>query len=620
MRVRNRIGAAVLAAAFGLLLGSAPAFASGGDMPSLVQDIGVALLLAGGLAVIFVRLNIPSIAAFLVAGVVAGPLVLAQVTNPANIDTIARLGFIFLLFMIGLELDVKKILASGKPIILTGLLQFPLSVLFVMAVIQALAFFGIGAAIIGGHPYSALYIGIVLAMSSTLLVVKLFQENFELDTEPGRISLGILIFQDIWAIVVILVQPNFENPEIVPILMSFVGIGVILLITVGLSRSVAAIGFKWIAKVPELTIVAAVSWCFIVIFLGMNLDRFTDAVFGFDLHMNVGSGMAALIAGATIASLPYSTEIVTKVGNIKDFFITLFFVGLGMGIPAPESWDVPIFAFGLAFLAILTRQVVFFPLLYVTGCDQRNSEVSSARLAQISEFGLVIAFLAVQHAHISPSLSSAIIFGFVLTALLTPTLYAKAYRIHETIAPLLGRIGFKPPPERKAEAEETYDLALLGFHRVASSLLHDLERSKPDMLKRTLVVDFNVNIHGKIAERGVTVKYGDLSNQETLHHAGIERAKIIVCTIPDDLLRGVTNAKLVKAVRQISPEATIIANAVEIKDMQAIYDAGADYVYLGRTEISNGIMDIIGKSIAGNLSDHRAMQQAAIAQRREVFD
>jgi Kef-type K+ transport system membrane component KefB len=594
--------------------------AAGDEMPSLVQDIGVTLLLAGILAVIFVRLNIPSIAGFLAAGVIAGPLVLAQVTDPANIDTIARLGFIFLLFMIGLELDVKKLLASGKPIILTGLLQFPLSILFAVFAIQVLGYFGIGASIIGNYPYSALYIGIVLAMSSTLLVVKLFQEHFELDTEPGRIALGILIFQDIWAIIIILIQPNFENPEIVPILMSFLGIGVILVITVGLSRSLAAVGFKWIAKVPELTIVAAVSWCFTVIFLGMNLDTITQSVFGFNLHMAVGSGMAALIAGATIASLPYSAEIVTKVGNIKDFFITLFFVGLGMSIPAPTSWDVPIFAFGLAFLAILTRQVVFFPLLYATGSDQRNSQVSSARLAQISEFGLVIAFLAVQHHHISPGLSSAIIFAFVLTALLTPTLYSNAYHIHEKMSPLLSKIGFKPPPEREVADEETYELALLGFHRVASSLLYDLERSKPEMLKKTLVVDFNVNIHPKIAARGATVKYGDLSNQETLHHAGIERARIILCTIPDDLLRGVTNAKLVRAVRHINPKATIIANAVELKDTKAIYDAGADYVYLGRTEISNSIMEIIGKSLAGNLPEHRAKQQSAVAQRREIFD
>jgi Kef-type K+ transport system membrane component KefB/Trk K+ transport system NAD-binding subunit len=620
MQARNRYAVAVLMATSAFLLGPTPALAAGDEMPSLVQDIGVSLLLAGVLAVVFVRLKIPSIAAFLAAGVVAGPLVLAQVTDPANIDTIARLGFIFLLFTIGLELDVKKILAGGKPIILTGVLQFPLSILFIVIVIQLLGLLGLGGGIIGSHPYSALYIGVILAMSSTLLVVKLFQEHFELDTEPGRIALGILILQDIWAIIVILVQPNLANPQIVPILMSFVGIGVILVATVGLSRTLAAVGFKWIAKAPELTIVVAVSWCFIVIFLGLNLDLITASLFGFNLHMAVGSGMAALIAGATIANLPYSTEIVTKVGNVKDFFVTLFFIGLGMGVPTPESWDVPIFAFVLAALAILTRQVVFFPLLYVTGCDQRNSEVSSARLAQISEFGLVIAFLGVQHEHISPSLSSAIIFAFVLTALLTPTLYNNAYRIYEKISLLLSKIGFKPPPEREPANDESFELALLGFHRVASSLLYDLERSMPEILKKTLVVDFNINIHTKIAERGVTVKYGDLSNKETLHHAGIEHAKIILCTIPDDLLRGVTNAKLVQTVRHISPEATIIANAVQLKEVKAVYDAGADYVYLGRMEVSSGIMEIIGKCLTGNLSEFRAIQQAAVAHRREVFD
>ena len=104
-------------------------FAAGGEMPSLVHDIGISLLLAGVLAVVFVRLKIPSIAAFLVAGIVAGPVGLGLVTDPGNIDTISQLGFIFLLFMIGLEINVKKILNSGKTIIITGLLQFPLSIL-----------------------------------------------------------------------------------------------------------------------------------------------------------------------------------------------------------------------------------------------------------------------------------------------------------------------------------------------------------------------------------------------------------------------------------------------------------------------------------------------------------
>ena len=99
--------------------------------------------------------------------------------------------------------------------------------------------------------------------------------------------------------------------------------------------------------------------------------------------------MAALIAGASIANLPSSTEIITKVATVKDFFITLFFVALGISIPMPESADVIILAICLAIIAIIARQFIFFPLFYFSGVDQRNAQVSSVRLAQISEFGLV---------------------------------------------------------------------------------------------------------------------------------------------------------------------------------------------------------------------------------------
>mgnify|MGYP001819506207 FL=1 len=183
--------------AAGLLLLSPAAWAAGGDMPSLVHDIGISLLAAGLLGVLFTKLKIPTIAAPLVAGVLIGPIGLGQVTDPENIDTIAQLGFILLLFLIGLEIDLKKILGSGKAIIVTGLAQYPLTILFGVLVTKLMLMLGIGGTVLSESPYAPMYMGVVMAGSSTLLVVKLFQEHFELDTVPGRLSLGILIFQDI---------------------------------------------------------------------------------------------------------------------------------------------------------------------------------------------------------------------------------------------------------------------------------------------------------------------------------------------------------------------------------------------------------------------------------------
>ena len=605
------------------LLFTSSAFAAGGELPSLVQDIGVSLLAAGVLAVIFARLKIPSIAAYLAAGLLIGPIGLKIVTDPVNVDTIAQLGFILLLFLIGLEIDFKRILASGKAIIVSGLLQYPLTILFGMVAVKLMLLLGIGGELLAESEYAALYIGIILAGSSTLLVVKLFQEHFELDTEPGRLALGILIFQDIWVIVAIIIQPNLENPEIGQIAMSFLGILLLTLFTVLLSWSYVGRAFNWIAKSPELAMTGSLAWCFLVVFVGVNLDNLFEYFYGRNFHMAVGAGMGALIAGASIANLPSSTEIITKVTTVKDFFITLFFVALGISIPPPESANVIILAIAIAALAIIARQIIFFPLFYWSGVDQRNAQVSSIRLAQISEFGLVIAFLGVKLGHLSASFASTVIFAFVITALATPLMYGKAYEIHKWIRPLLEKLGFKAPPELKVEESKQYKLALLGFYRDASSLLYNLKQTNPELLHETLVVDFNVALHPAIEEAGAHVHYGDLSNTETLHHVGLDQAQVIVCTIPDDLLRGISNRSLVRVVRGMCPDAVIIANSVSLSQVEEIYAAGADWVYQSRLEAARALNEAVENALVDQIAIFREKRMAEnlyTVGRKEVLD
>ena len=607
----------------GCLLALFPAavWASAGELPSLVHDIGLCIVVAGLLAIVFVRLRIPEIAAYLVAGVLVGPIGSAVVTDPGNIETISELGLILLLYLIGLEIDVRKLLASGRILIISGLLQYPLCVGFGVVIAKLLLFAGIGGALLSDS-YAPLYIGFVVAASSTLLVVKLFQEAFQLDTEAGRIALGLLIFQDIWVIGMIAVQPNFSEPEFGPILLSFLGIGVLVVLASLIARFLIPIGFKWVAKKPEVVFAAAISWCFMIALLGVYLDALTSWFFNFNLHMSVGAEMGALIAGATIASLPYSTEIIGKVSVVKDFFVTLFFVGLGMTIPMPDSVNVLILAAVLALVAVLARYVVIFPLLYFSGLDRRNAMVTSVRLGQISEFSLVICFLGLQLGHISGELASAVIFAFVITALLTPFMFRKADSIHDHLSGLLGKLGFGEPPQKLAGEQEFYSLALLGFHRTASSLLHEIDRNNPELLSQTLVVDFNINLHEKISALGVAVKYGDLRNAETLRHSGVDKARVVVCTIPDDVLKGTTNCSIVKAVRHINPDAIVIANAVELRDSQELYAAGADYVFMQHVEAARAVGEAIEKALSGELEDYRSAIEATYGEwylRKEVM-
>lgn len=598
----------------------ASAHAAGGALPPVVHDIGMALLLSGILSILFARINFPAIAGYILGGIIGGPLVLGLVTDPANIDTIAQFGFVLLLFVLGLEIDVKKLAHTGRTVVMTGAVSVPLLTLFGFGAAKLLMLAGFAGVI--GNTLGALYIGIAISVSSTLLVIKLFQESFELDTVPGRLALGVLVVEDLWAIVIILLQPSLQDPQLLPILQSFLGIGVLAGLAWALSRTLITPSFRWIAKLPEIILVGAFAWCFAIVFIGGSLDRVIESLTGWHSALAVSTGMSALIAGATIANLPYSTEIITKVNVVKDFFLTLFFVSLGLSLPAPSGPSVFALAFAIAVVAVLARQLILFPLMYLAGADQRNAEVTALRMAQISEFSLVVTFLGTTLGHLSPDLATAIILAFVLTALTTAPMYRHAYAIHARLAPLLRRLGFKDPPGVSASDHGDWRLAILGFHRVASSLLYNIARDNPELARETLVVDFNVELHDDIRKTGAHVEYGDLSNPDTLHHAGLDRARLVVSTVPDDLMRGTDNAGLVAAVRKINPEAIIIANAVTMQSVDEVYAAGADYVFMQRLDSAAALGDAITHALLGTLIEYRLereLEHGALRHREEAL-
>ena len=588
-----------------------PALATAaGGTESLVADIGFCLIFAGLLSLVFARLKIPSIAAFLVAGVIVGPQLGHVVTNAANIETIAHFGLTLLLFVIGLEIDLGQLLGSGRTIVLSGLLQFPLTVAFGYGAAVLLQLTGWSAV---AGPYLPIYVGFTLAASSTLLVVKLMQEKFQMDTVVGRVAVGVLIAQDVWSIVVLAVQPNFANPELAVVAYTFFGIAIVTATAVLLARHVLPVAFRWIAKAPELMLVVAVGWCFAIGAFGAHLGGIL-ALIGIHVPMSVSAEMGALIAGASIASLPYTHHVVAKVAVVKDFFITLFFVALGMGIPRPEGADVLLLAAVLALLVLLSRLVVFFPLFYLTGLDRRNAFVGATQLAQISEFCLVIGYLGLGYGHLTAAASSTIIFAFVVTALATPFLYQGADALHDALGPLLERLGFRTPAARAGGdgGGRAPAIILLGFHRVASSLLWEIGRQRPEALREVLVVDFNVALHPAIAATGAQVTYGDISNYEMLAHLGVEQAKVIVCTIPDDVLKGTTNLELTRVLRALNPRAKLIVTAVSFADTGEMYAAGADYVFLARAEAARNLMPAVAAALAGTLAEHRQREEAAL--------
>jgi Kef-type K+ transport system membrane component KefB/voltage-gated potassium channel Kch len=598
-----------------------PAVALGAAAISpLVHDLGACLIAAALLSVAFERLRVPTIAALLAAGVVIGPVGLQVVHDQRSIETIANLGLTLLLFVIGLEVNVRSLLASGRTLLLSGALQVPLSIGLSLLVFLGLRALGLG--VLEGR-YAPLYMAVACAFSSTLLVVKFLQQHLALDTVSGRLIVGLLIFQDVWAIVILALQPSFESPSVGPIALTFAGIVLVALAAAAAARWLLPLVFRIVAPMPELLVTAALGWCFGLGLFGAHLGDLLHLV-GIDVAISVSLEMGALIAGASIATFPYAYEVVARVGNLRDFFVTLFFVGLGMSIPVPDGGAVLLLALVVSAVAIAVRYVLFLPLLYLAGLDRRNALDVSTKLAQVSEFCLVIAYIGLRLGHLGEAQVSVIIFAFVLTALLTPTLFKASDALYQKLKPLLGALGMKPPVDAAGHerGEDGVRLVLLGFHRLASALLHDLERFHADLLPHTAVIDLNVANHAAIRDKGVQVIYGDIANQETLRHAHIDEAEVIVATIPDELLKGTSNAAIVRSVRALSPRAFILAGASRPSAVKALLDAGANHAFVLPAEAAQSLLAAIYAALNGNLTsfiESHEQQHGRLAERVEIL-
>jgi Kef-type K+ transport system membrane component KefB len=574
---------------------------------NLLTSIGLSISVAAGLALVAHRIKQPPLLAYLLAGVLIGPKIgLGLVSDQESIHTVSEIGLILLLFIIGLELDVNKLLKAGRPVLLTGFLQFPLCVAL------GLAFFAPFGLHMKGGDYGLLYIAVCLGMSSTMIVVKLLYDKFELDTLPGRITLGVLIFQDIWAIVVLAVQPNLLNPEFFSLLQSIVRGVVLVSLSFIISKTVLPHVFRSVAKVPELVLIGSLAWCFVVC-AGANAA-------------GLSREMGALIAGVTISTFPYNLDVVAKVVSIRDFFVTLFFVALGMQIPVP-TLDV----IGLALLAfvfvMLSRLVVVFPILRALRLGHRASLLPAINLAQVSEFAMVIASLGVAFKHIDERTVSVLMFVFAMTSVASTYLIHYSHPLQERINRRLRRMGWEDldsgqSVEAAASSRGGKDVILLGFFTEASALIHEYEmkgdRDHP-LLRRLLVIDFNPLVHAELGRRGIACMYGDVSNMETLHHAEVHDATLAVSTIPDTILRGTDNLRLLKQMRRLCPKARVIVTASRAAGALRLYDAGADFVFVPPLHSAAQMAAILEEGLATGFDQLRASHLDNLRQRQEVI-
>ncbi len=273
---------------------------------------------------------------------------------------------------------------------------------------------------------------------------------------------------------------------------------------------------------------------------------------------------------------------------------------------------------------IVSRVATTFIPLYFMKQGLRASMLPAINLSQISEFSLVVLALGLQEKHIDEGSKGFVSFAFVLLATLSTFAMMKSDGLTRFAIPLLKKIGLRDLDANAIPADggghgHGARILLVGFFRTASSLLEDLIRGNHQLVADVGVVDFNPHVHATLNARGIKVLYGDISQPETLHHAGVGSAEILVCTVPDSLLKGTTNAKLVRSLRELNPKAKIITVADVLSDIPELYQAGADYVSVARLDEAGDLCDVLEAAESNLLDEKRAALDARLAGRNEVL-
>jgi Kef-type K+ transport system membrane component KefB len=565
----------------------------------LVIDIAVCIIAAWVVAVISQVTKQPLLLAYLVAGFAIGPHGFRWVTRPESIETISGIGLSLLLFMIGLDIDLKKMVSAGRVITITAICQI------VGCIALGWLFFGLFGP--GKTWLEAFYLGVASAMSSTVIIVKILYDKRELETLAGRITLGVLVLQDIATILFLAIQPNLKNPAVSLLALALGKVLLLVAVAYVASRFLLPPVFKFVARLPELVLVGALAWCF--------------ALAGFADSLGLSSEMGALIAGVMISTFPYALDVVAKVTGIRDFFVTLFFVGLGMTIPMP-TWNYLIWMVIFSMVIVGGRLLTVFTPLYLMKQGYRMSLLPAINLGQMSELSLVL--LALGKASGDVSDTSIGIAAFVFSFLAVDTTYAilkNDYILQKTV-PWLDWSGFHDISRIPAETTGTAHykrICLLGFYWTASSLLEEITREKPALLQDLLVVDFNPHVYERLRHRRVQVIYGDITQRNVLEHAGVTQAEIIICSLPNTVLKGANNLKLLRQLRELNPKAQIIVHAEQLHEVPTLYAAGANYVSVPRLLEAADLLRAIDAAEKNLLADKRGELTEHLEERNEVI-
>ncbi len=537
-------------------------------MESIFFELTIVIFLAAVFSIIFRFLKQPSILAFIITGVIVGPLGVFNFQSHELMRSLASIGITLLLFMIGLELNVRELKSVGKNAFLAGAMQMGFT---------SIAGFGISM-LLGFSPLTSIYIGIALAFSSTILIIKLLSDKRDLKSLYGKITIGILLVQDLIAIFILILLSTFSGVtggasiNFFEILIALLKVIVLFGWVIFLSRNILPKILNVIARSSESLFLFSLAWVFGIAAL------VSSSFIGFSIEIG------GLLAGIALASSIESYQIITKVKPLRDFFLTIFFVTLGMDLAFNNVSQILVAVTIFSGFVLFISPIIVFLILGLLKYKKRTGFMAGLALTQISEFSLIMLYLGNKIGHISEEVLSVITFVGVITFVTSTYFIVNSNYLYKRLMPLLGIFERKSADSETVQEELKDHIILVGANRMGDGILNALIDKK----KKFVVVDFDPDIIEKLNKRNIQTIFGDISDPEIAEAVNVGKANLIISTAsdPED------NLLLLKSLKSIKGPKIIVA-AFEKSDAKDFYKAGADYVIMPHIAGGNHLAKIL---------------------------
>jgi CPA2 family monovalent cation:H+ antiporter-2 len=529
---------------------------------SVLAHVDVILGFAILILTIFSKFEIPPVLGFLVTGVLIGPHGLGIMDSGQNMEINAELGVIFLLFTIGVDLSLRDLWNMKKAVLAGGALQILFTTALSLAVCTKLGF----------SSAASVFIGLLISLSSTAIVLKVLQDRNEVYTPHGKTSLAILIFQDLAIVPLILITPILAGSSV-----SFEG----ALPNIFFKGSLIILTFILSAKfiVPSIFYHVGKTGSKQLFFVSVVFICLSAAVFTYSIGLSLALG--AFLAGIVISGSQYSQQAIGNIMPLKDMFMSFFFVSVGMLLDLSYLLD------HLTIIILATISLIIIKLIAGTlvtlllGCPLRTTILTGFALSQVGEFSFVLSRLGLEYSLLSEETYQTFLAVSILTMGVTPFLINASYRPADFIV--------------KKISDTTYGMKLING--IYSAPLYNEEITEPQIKDHLIIVGFgfsgktiskaakSAGIPYLIIEtnpetvqqekaKGEKIQYGDATFGAVLEHAGIKNARVLVIGISDVAATG----KIVEAAKELNPSICVIVKVHDLQEMKRLNALGADEI------------------------------------------